>query len=261
MNYANLVALITGASTGIGRATTLELARRGATVIGVARTRETLERVAADAAGLPGRCEIVVADVSDAAGIAASMHDAERRHGRIDLLVNNAGTGTYRTILRTTPAEFEAIIRTNYLGAVNCTLAVLPGMTARRSGHIINVSSPSALSPPPGQSAYACSKAALDAFSEALVLETRDQGIRVSIVYPGHVLTPLTQEQFRGQPMPPKAVCMSAERVAAAVIKAIETGHFHVYLPWFVGLTPLVKSFAPEFVRRQTMRAQPLKAE
>jgi short-subunit dehydrogenase len=258
MDYGSLVTVVTGASTGIGRATALELARRGATVLGVARSQENLARLAEDARGLAGRVHAVCADVSDPDAITTTLHRLEETHGRVDVLVNNAGTGAYKPAVRTAPAEFEAIMRTNYLGAVSCALAVLPGMLGRRRGHIVNVSSPSAFSPPPGQAAYAASKAALDAFSESLLLEVRDQGVRVSIVYPGHVITPLTLEQFKGQPMPPRSVCMDAERVATGVVSALESGRFRVYLPWFTGLTPLVKSIAPEFVRRQTVRAQPL---
>jgi short-subunit dehydrogenase len=258
MEWKSVVAVVTGASTGIGRETALAMARRGAAVVGVARSRENLARLAEDARGLPGRCEAVSADVSDPAAVGTALRGVEERHGRIDVLVNNAGTGAYKPALRTSTAEFEAIMRTNYLGAVACSLAVLPGMVARRSGHVVNVSSPSAFSPPPGQTAYAASKAALDAFSEALLLEVRDQGVRVSIVYPGHVITPLTLELFKGQAMPPKSVCMDAATVAAGIIHALESGKFRVYLPWFTGLTPIVKSVAPEFVRRQTLRVQPL---
>ena len=258
MDWKNRVAIVTGASTGIGRETALELARRGATVVGVARTRETLARLADDARGLPGRCEAVAADVTDAGAITDTIRQAEARHGRVDVLVNNAGTGVYKPALRTSPAEFEAIVRTNFLGAVTCTLAALPGMVARGAGHVVNVSSPAAFAPPPGQAAYAASKAALDAFSESLLLEVRGAGVRVSIVYPGHVITPLTLEEFRGQPRPPKSVCMGPERVAAGIVHAVESATFRVYLPWFTGLTPFVKSVAPEFVRRQTLRVQPL---
>jgi uncharacterized protein len=257
MEYRDLVVVVTGASTGIGRAASLELVRRGATVIGLARSAEQLARLAADAHGLPGACHTRSADVSRTDAIAEVLADVERTHGRIDALVNNAGTGAYRPVIETSMAEFDAIMRTNYLGAVACTRAVLPGMLARRNGHIVNVSSPSAFSPPPWQAAYAASKAALDAFSETLLLEVRERGVRVSIVYPGHVITPLTLEDFKGQPLPPKSVCMSAERVAGGVLQALETGRFRVHLPWFTGLTPLVKSVAPEFVRRQTLRAQP----
>jgi len=258
MEYRTVVAVVTGASTGIGRETALELARRGGTVVGIARSQATLALLRDDARGLAGALDTVAADVSDPDAITAALRQVEQSHGRIDVLVNNAGTGAYGPALGMSAAEFDRIMRTNYLGAVSCSLAVLPGMLGRRKGHIVNVSSPSAFSPPPGQTAYAASKAALDAFSESLLLEVRDQGVRVSIVYPGHVITPLTREQFRGQPVPPRAVCMTADRVAAGILAALESGRFRVYLPWFTGLTPLVKSVAPEFVRRQTIRAQPL---
>jgi len=258
MNWKSIVAVVTGASTGIGRATTLEMVRRGSAVVGIARSGENLARLRDDAHGLAGRCETATADVADAAGITATLRQIADRHGRIDVLVNNAGTGAYKPVLQTSLAEFETIMRTNFLGAVTCSLAVLPGMLDRHAGCIVNVSSPSAFSPPPGQAAYAASKAALDAFTESLLLEVRDHGVRVSIVYPGHVVTPLTIEQFKGPALPPKAVCMDAERVARGIVQACESGRFRVYLPWFTGLTPVVKSVAPEFVRRQTLRVQPL---
>jgi short-subunit dehydrogenase len=254
VEWSSVVALVTGASTGIGRAAALDLLSRGATVIGLARGRDKLEALA-DETG--GKLKIIAADVGDAELIASRIGDLVRAHGRIDLLVNNAGTGTYRSAEQTPPSVFASIMRTNYLGAVHTTLAVLPHMLEKRSGHIVNVSSPSAIAPPAGQTAYAASKAALDAFSESLLLEVRDRGVRVSLIYPGHVMTPLTTVEFKGQPLPPKSVCMSAERVARSIARAVETGAFRVYMPWFVGLTPVVKGIAPELVRRQTMKAQP----
>src|SRR2546425_1173251 len=128
MDWNSMVAIVTGASTGIGRETALALARRGATVIGIARTRENLARLCDAARDLPGHCEATSADVTDTAAITATLRELEDRHGHVDLLVNNAGTGAYKSALRTAPSEFEAIVRTNFLGAVACTLAVLPGM-------------------------------------------------------------------------------------------------------------------------------------
>src|SRR2546428_4041024 len=257
MTYIVLIAVVTGASTGIGRDTALELARRVATVIGIARGAEKLARLRESARGLSGTMETARADVSDAEAIMATLRDRGQAHGRMDVLVNNAGAGAYKPAARMTVVEFESIMRTNYLGAVACSLAVLPGMLGCRSGHIVNVSSPSAFSPPPGQTAYAASKAALDAFSESLLLEVRDHGVRVSIVYPGHVITPLTLEQFKGQPMPPKSVCMDANRVAAGVLEAPQGGKLPLLLPSVCGPPPPVARPAPAVHRPPTASCQP----
>jgi short-subunit dehydrogenase len=259
-NWKDVIAVVTGGSTGIGRATVLELSRRGAAVLAIARSRDNLETLARDATGIGGGCEIASCDVGDAASAAAVLRGFEAKHGRIDVLVNNAGTGAYSPASRMTAADYEPVLRTNFLGAVACTLAVLPGMTARRSGRIVNVSSPMSFAPAPGQSAYAASKAALDAFSESLLLEVRDEGVVISIVYPGYVVTPLTETVYREQPPPPKSVHMPPERVADAILAVVESGKFQTYLPWFSGLAPVVKAIAPEFLRRQTARTQPLRS-
>src|SRR5207253_11264641 len=120
----------------------MELARRGATVIGIARGAENLARLRQSARGLSGTMETARADVSDAEAIMATLRDLAQAHGRIDVLVNNAGTGVYKPAARMTVVEFESIMRTNYVGAVACSLAVLPGMLGRRRWHIVNVSSP-----------------------------------------------------------------------------------------------------------------------
>jgi len=183
MDWKTTVAIVTGASTGIGRETALFLARRGATVIGIARTQET-SRASARLPTVFRPLRRASADVTDTAAITTTLQRLEDRYGRVDLLVNNAGTGVYKSALRTSAVEFEAILRTNFLGAVACTLAVLPGMVRRRAGHIVNVSSPSAFAPPPGQTAYAASKAALDA-SRSHCSSRSGAGVRVSIVYQG----------------------------------------------------------------------------
>src|SRR5438094_7850720 len=109
MDYRDLIAVVTGASTGIGRETALELVRRGATVIGIARGAEKLARLRESARGLSGTMETAGADVSDAEAIMATLCDLAQAHGRIDVLVNNAGTGAYKPAARMTGVEFESI--------------------------------------------------------------------------------------------------------------------------------------------------------
>ena len=253
MNWKEKVVVVTGASTGIGRAAVREMVSRGARVTGIARTRGNLEALRGECG-----CEVEALDVGDAAAVEAALRAVEERHGWIDVLVNNAGTGVYGPVTALEPEGYEQTLRTNFLGAVFATRAVLPGMLGRRSGAIVNVSSPIAFSPAAGQSAYASSKAALDAFSEALLMEIEGKGVSVSIVYPGWVDTPLTRNEFGRMPKPPKSVQMPPERVAAAILRAAETGRFRLFLPWFTGLAPVVKGLAPGFLRRQTAKTQPL---
>ncbi len=188
--YDRAVAVVTGASSGIGRRIALDLAGRGATVVGVARRQPLLESLREELVRASPKSATVVRDVSDTARFRADLEELERRFGRIDILVNDAG------IHELTPATaadalaaHERIMATNYFAAVAGTLAVVPGMVARGAGIVVNVSSDSARAPEARESAYAASKSALSTFTESVAYELAPHGVHVHALYPAWVPT------------------------------------------------------------------------
>jgi NAD(P)-dependent dehydrogenase (short-subunit alcohol dehydrogenase family) len=191
------VAVVTGASQGIGRAITLALAAEGADVVVVARRRDGLEAVAQEIAALGRRAEVVAADVTDhaAAGqVAATALDA---FGRIDILVNNAGKGAPKPLLELTPPEWEAVLELNLLSAVRLVHACAPTMRARRWGRIVNIASRVALEPDPYFAAYAAAKAALVNFSKSCAGAFASDGVLTNCVVPGLIRSEAVDEAAR----------------------------------------------------------------
>lgn len=185
------VTLVTGASTGIGYATALRLARDGHDVVATMRTPSTsdLEEVA-EAEGL--RITVRALDVTDDASVAAAFATTEAELGAVDVLVNNAGLGGSGGSVEETPLEtYREIMETNFFGALRCMHAVLPGMRERGHGVIVNVTSQAGLLAMPAMSAYCASKWALEAASESLAIEVAPFGIRVAMIEPGMILTPI----------------------------------------------------------------------
>ncbi|WP_424217687.1 SDR family NAD(P)-dependent oxidoreductase (plasmid) [Streptomyces sp. BI20] len=178
------VCLITGCSSGIGRATALRLHQEGARVVATARDPRTL----ADLAAL-GMTTLAL-DVTEAASAEAAVAAANARHGGVDVLVNNAGYGLSGTFEETSLERVRDQFETNVFGVVRLTRLVLPGMRARGRGTVVNVSSIFGRYVAPGGGYYAATKHALEALSDALRLETAGFGVRVAVVEPGPVHTP-----------------------------------------------------------------------
>ena len=179
------IAVVTGANSGIGRATAIHLADRGYEVYGTVRdpARATKLRAMADERG--AHVELVELDVGDDGSVRQGFAAILERTGRVDVLVNNAGVGGNAVVEATTPAELLEVMNVNLCGAVRCAQAVLPGMRERRSGAIVNVSSVVGRFGAPAQAPYTASKWALEGLSEELALELAPLGIRVVIVEPG----------------------------------------------------------------------------
>ena len=173
---------ITGASTGFGRVLAGYVAELGGNVVATARRPETLAELAAK---YPAQVQAVKLDVTDRASIDAAVKDALAWFGHIDVLVNNAGYGVFGALEEISEAELMPMFDTNVFGLIDVTKAVLPHMRARRSGHIVNLSSIAGLVPGAGWSMYNATKFAVEGLSEALALELRPLGVSVTIVEPG----------------------------------------------------------------------------
>ena len=221
------VALVTGASSGIGEATALALAREGAKVVIAARRADRLEALAKRITDEGGEARVVVADVAREEEARSMVVSANAAWGRLDILVNNAGVMLLGPILDADTEDWRRMIGTNVLGLMYATHAALPLMKAQGSGHVVNVSSVAGRTARAGAGVYNASKWGVGAFSEALRQEVYKDKIRVTIIEPGAVATELTdhvthaetkqQIQAFVQSMTP----LESEDIAAAIVYAV----------------------------------------
>jgi NAD(P)-dependent dehydrogenase (short-subunit alcohol dehydrogenase family) len=187
------VVVITGASSGIGRAVALRVAAAGATTVCVARTVEKLEALQQEIGNAGGRAFIYPTDLSEPDHCREMVEKVLADHGRVDVLVNNAGRSIRRAVLHSLDRfhDFERTMKLNYFGAIACIMAVVPGMRERGDGHVINISSIGAQSYPPRFAAYVASKAALDAFSRCFQPEVAADGVAITEIHMPLVRTPM----------------------------------------------------------------------
>lgn len=204
------LAVVTGASRGIGRAIALRLAKTH-DILAMARSRERLDELAMEIHKLGGDCQVVVVDLADAAAIARSLKGVDAQ-----VLINNAGVGRMKPLLELTPEEWNAMVDVNFNALYHVTREVLPRMIARKQGHIVIIGSIAGRSANVGGTCYYSTKAAASTFAESLMLEVRDQGVKVSIVNPGSVATEFSH---RSDP----SWMISAEDVADAVVRVLDT--------------------------------------
>lgn len=187
MEISGKLALVTGASSGIGAAAARALARKGARVVLVARSAERLDAVAREIEAAGGQALAVPADLSRPEAVAGMAQTVRRDAGIPDLLVNNAGAGRWLSVMETSPEEARAMVELPYLAAFAVTRALLPDMQARGSGSILNVTSPASFLAWPNAAAYIAARHALKGFSEGLRLEAAPHGVRVGLVVLGTV--------------------------------------------------------------------------
>lgn len=191
VEFTERIVLITGAGAGIGRSTALALARVGAIVHALGRKENDLQSLAIEAAQ-HGQCIYPqIADVSNVEQVQAAVQAVQSRHGRIDVLLNNAGVMYLAPIRDGELQDWTAMIQTNLLGALNTMQAVLPGMLAQGSGDILNLSSISARLIGPGTAVYAASKKAVEVISESMRQELAGTGVRVGCLQLGGIATEL----------------------------------------------------------------------
>ena len=187
----NRVAIVTGASRGIGRAVARRLGAAGAVVVAAAR-EDHADAVVAEIRAAGGEARAVSVDVTDPDRIEAMVRTARDEFGRLDVLVNNAGIVRDQLVLRMTPADWDAVVTTNLTAAFACARAVLRTMLKQRSGRIISLGSAVGQMGNAGQANYAASKAGLAGFSKALAREVATRGITVNVVAPGMIETDMT---------------------------------------------------------------------
>ena len=251
MKWQGSVAVVTGASRGIGEAVARAAAARGAQVGLISRSedelRALLERI-------DGRGAVAAADIADREQTEHAIASVEAELGPVDILVNNAGIGAYGTVAETDVETFERLVQINYLGTVYATKAVLPGMIARRRGHIVNVASIAGRIGAPLEAAYSATKFAVAGLSEALAIELASTGIGVSVVNPGPVATGFFEA--RGHPYQrktPKPV--SAEQVARDVVGAVERNKLETYIPRWLRQAVVSRVLFPPLFKAGTLRA------
>ena len=187
------VALVTGASSGIGEATALALAAAGARVAVAARRHDRLEALVGRIRADGGEAMVVVADFGVESEAQRAVHETENAFGRLDILVNNAGVMYLEPVIDADLARWRRMFEINVLGLIAATQAALPGMRARNDGHIVNIASTAGRIASPAGAAYSGTKFAVVAFSEALRKEIYRDRIRVSVIEPGLVATELRE--------------------------------------------------------------------
>lgn len=202
MGFQGKVALVTGASLGIGRAASLAFARGGAAVVLVSRREEPGEEAAAEARQAGGEAVFLAADVSGEEEVRRVMAAVDRRWGRLDILVNNAGIYLQADVAATSLEDWQRILATNLTGAFLCTRHALPLLEKAGGGAIVNVSSEAGLVGIPGQVAYNVSKGGMIALTRSCAVDLAPRSIRVNCVCPGTTETPLVRQALAAAPDP-----------------------------------------------------------
>lgn len=220
-NVRGKVVLITGASSGIGLVSSLRLAEAGAHVLLVARSAEKLEDTAQQITELGGVSTIYQADVSDLEDCDRLVAAVLKNHGFVDILINNAGRSIRRSLELSYDRfhDFERTMQINYFGALRLTMGLLPSMSEKKTGHVINMSSISALTPSPRFSAYVASKSALDAWTRAAAVEYSDRNVRFTTINMPLVRTPMISATSIYDSMPVLSPDEAGDMVMEAVIK------------------------------------------
>jgi short-subunit dehydrogenase len=243
MSFANQVAVITGASTGIGFALARALAREGCKVGLVARRRDLLDTLAAEISAAGGVAAGAAADVGDRKAVQHALEALAGQLGPVELLVANAGVGCATGVDPLNVDDIERLHRVNFLGVVYAIEAVLPEMLRRRKGHLAAVSSLAAYKGLPGEQGYTSSKAAVSNFMEGLRMQLRGRGVDVTTVCPGFVRTPMTDvHQFK---MP---WLIEADDAARRIVGALRRKRKVYNFPWQTSLLMRAARWLPDWL-------------
>ena len=235
------LAWVTGAGSGIGRALALRLAGEGWEVAASARTERDLAALAGEA---PGRIHAFQLDVADEAAVRETVAHIEAEFGPIDLAVLNAGIYARDAAAQFDAGAFRATVDVNLMGSVHCLAALMPPMLARRGGHIAVVSSVSGFVGLPGAAGYGATKAALINMCEALYPELAARNVRLSLICPGFVDTPLTKKNDFAMPF-----MISADAAVDHIMSGLKSRRFMTAFPWKMVLSMRLLAALPERLR------------
>jgi len=242
------VALITGASSGIGWELAKELARSGIAVGLLARRRDLLDSLASEIRAAGGIVAVAAADVANRQATRSALQELERELGPCDLLVANAGVGAPTHLDPINTSDIEKMFHVNVLGVVYSIEAVLSGMLARKKGHLVAVSSLAAYKGLPGENGYSASKAAVNNLMEGFRIRLRPLGVHVTTVCPGFIATPMTaRNKFR---MP---FLLSAPEAARRIVRALRRRPAVYNFPWQMSLLMGLLQWLPDGVIRWGM--------
>lgn len=252
MKLNSTIALVTGASSGIGAATARAMAKKGARVALLARTESALKTVAAEIAASGGEAKIYRVDLTDAVLVERTLDRIKFEMGEVDIVVNSAGAGRWLFTEETSPEEAVEMMAAPYFTAFNVTRFCLPDMLKRRRGHIVNINSPAARGAWPGAAGYIATRYALYGFTKALHLDLRGTGVNVTSV----IASKVNSEYFSrnegvterlpgiGRLIP----TLTPEQVARAVVSGVEGNRREVVLPFMLKVFFAANHFFPWLV-------------
>jgi len=248
MRLRDKTVIVTGASSGIGRETAIAFARAGANLVLASRNEAALNEVAAEIAPFAGRMSVIPTDVTQQAAVEAMVRQAAEELGAVDILVNNAGVGLNALLAEGSMTNVRRLFEVNVFGALHCIQAVVPYMKRQGKGQIINVSSLAGKIATPRNGAYAATKFALTAISDALRLELAGYGIMVTTVYPGITDTAFGENVLKEVDVPPVPGIVrgvSARRVANAIVRAARWEKREVYITVTDRMAVSLKNVSP----------------
>ena len=260
MEYRGKVAVITGASSGIGKQIALDFARRGARVVIAARRTTLLEQVAAECRSAGAEVEALTGDLAERAFAERVVAHAVERFGRLDILVNNAGIPKHKQFFDVTPEDIDYTMRVNFLAPAYMTVAALLPMLRQGEGYIVNISSGAGKIPPPRETVYAASKFALTGFTEGLWLDLAGSNIHPAVIHVGPIDTEIWNKaaaeapvRYRGKKHPPSII-------SDAVFECIEKRRYEMTVPRSLSWVFLFKALLPGLFRSGAARWDPVPA-
>jgi len=251
MQIRDRLALVTGASSGIGEATARSLAALGARVLLVARSTDKLEAIARDIEAQGGDALGIAADLANPDDVARMADTARREAGVPDILINNAGAGRWLSVIETSPEDARKMIELPYLAAFCVTKAFLPEMMARRSGHIVNITSPASYMAWPNAAGYIAARQALKGFSDGMRQEVTSNGIAVSLVILGTVESSYWEHNPGSRERVPRGFApLSTTEAADTIVRAITRNKKYMVRPGLFRLLFAMEAMVPGITSR-----------